>query len=74
MDGVKVPHQPLNPYTQFSKPRYAGASVYLFSAVLDRFFAQFAQINTFTRLRIRLSGHSQDYHVWPARSGERELL
>lgn len=59
---------------QFSKPRYAGASVYLFSAVLDHFFAQFAQINTFTRLRIRLSGHSQDYHVWPARSGERELL
>ncbi|ROQ30604.1 type VI secretion system baseplate subunit TssF [Gallaecimonas pentaromativorans] len=59
---------------RFSKPRYAGASVYLFSAVLDRFFAQFAQLNTFTRLRIKLTGHNQDYHVWPTRVGERELL
>ncbi|WP_115719849.1 type VI secretion system baseplate subunit TssF [Gallaecimonas mangrovi] len=59
---------------RFSKPRYAGASVYLFSAVLDRFFAQFAQLNTFTRLRIRLTGHHQDYHVWPTRVGEQELL
>ncbi len=58
----------------FSRPRYAGTSIYLFSAVLDRFFAQFAQLNSFTRLRIRLSGHSRDYHVWPARAGERELL
>ncbi|MCH8498316.1 MAG: type VI secretion system baseplate subunit TssF [Marinobacter sp.] len=59
---------------QFSKPRYAGTSIYLFSAVLDRFFAQFAQLNTFTRVRIRLTGQNQDYHVWPARLGERELL
>lgn len=58
----------------FSKPRYAGTSIYLFSAVLDRFFAQFAQLNSFTRVRIRMTGQSQDYHVWPARAGERELL
>ncbi len=59
---------------QFSKPRYAGTSIYLFSAILDRFFAQFAQLNSFTRVRIRLSGHNRDYHVWPARAGERDLL
>ena len=58
----------------FSRPRYAGTSIYLFSAVLDRFLAQFAQLNSFTRLRIRLAGHSRDYHVWPARAGERELV
>lgn len=58
----------------FSKPRYAGTSIYLFSAVLDRFFAQFAQLNTFTRVRIRLTGQNEDYQVWPARAGERELL
>lgn len=58
----------------FSRPRYAGTSIYLFSAVLDRFFAQFAQLNSFTRLRIRLAGHNRDYHVWPARAGERELV
>lgn len=58
----------------FSRPSYAGTSIYLFSAILDRFFAQFAQINTFTRVRIRLSGHHRDYCLWPARSGERELL
>ncbi|WP_404365724.1 type VI secretion system baseplate subunit TssF [Marinobacter sp.] len=59
---------------RFSRPRYAGTSIYLFSAILDRFFAQFAQLNSFTRVRIRLSGHNEDYHVWPARAGERELL
>ena len=59
---------------KFSKPRYAGTSIYLLSAVLDRFFAQFAQLNSFTRVRIRLSGQNQDYHVWPARVGEKELL
>lgn len=58
----------------FSKPRYAGTSIFLFSAVLDRFFAQFAQLNSFTRVRIRLAGQNQDYQVWPARAGERELL
>ena len=58
----------------FSRPRYAGTSIYLFSAVLDRFLAQFAQLNSFTRLRIRLSGHTRDYHAWPARAGERELV
>lgn len=58
----------------FSRPRYAGTSIYLFSAVLDRFFAQFAQLNSFTRLRIRLAGHNRDYHVWPARAGEQELV
>jgi type VI secretion system protein ImpG len=59
---------------RFSKPRYAGTSIYLFSAVLDRFFAQFAQLNSFTRVRVRLTGQTQDYHLWPARIGERELL
>ena len=58
----------------FSRPRYAGTSIYLFSAILDQFFAQFAQLNSFTRLRIRLAGHNRDYHVWPARAGERELI
>ncbi|UDL04786.1 type VI secretion system baseplate subunit TssF [Marinobacter sp. CA1] len=58
----------------FSKPSYAGTSIYLFSAILDRFFAQFTQVNTFTRVRIRLGGHHRDYCLWPARAGERELL
>ncbi|TVP60212.1 MAG: type VI secretion system baseplate subunit TssF [Halomonadaceae bacterium] len=58
----------------FSQSRYAGTSIYLFSAVLDRFFAQFAQLNSFTRVRIRLSGQNQDYHLWPARMGEGALL
>lgn len=58
----------------FSRSNYAGTSIYLFSAILDRFFAQFAQINTFTRVRIRLEGHHRDYYLWPARAGERELL
>lgn len=59
---------------RFSRPRYAGSSVFLFASVLEHFFAQFAHINTYTRLRIDFTGKPDSGHIWPARSGQRELL
>ncbi|MDR0672277.1 MAG: type VI secretion system baseplate subunit TssF, partial [Zoogloeaceae bacterium] len=50
---------------------YVGGSVYLFASVLERFFALYCTINSFTRLHVRtLQRHGEDVLAWPARSGE----
>ena len=48
--------------------------LFFFATVLDRFFALFAAINSFTRLKVTCHGSTQLYHQWPARIGERALL
>ncbi|MFT7681535.1 MAG: type VI secretion system protein ImpG [Moritella dasanensis] len=48
--------------------------LFFFATVLDRFFALFAAINSFTRLKVTCHGRTQLYHQWPARIGERALL
>ncbi|GHC69522.1 type VI secretion system baseplate subunit TssF [Limoniibacter endophyticus] len=50
------------------------ASAYLFASVLDRFFALYASINSFTRLTATLKGHSRPIASWPARAAMRPLL
>lgn len=49
-------------------------NLFFFATILDRFFAQFAAINSFTRLMITCHGSTQLYHQWPARVGNRALL
>ena len=58
----------------FARSAFAGSSLFFFAAVLERFFAHFAAINSFTRLSIRRLGDEQIYHRWPARSGSGALL
>ncbi|WP_394203316.1 type VI secretion system baseplate subunit TssF [Shewanella waksmanii] len=58
----------------FSKDHYAGSGVFFFCSVLDHFFAQFAVVNSFTRLSLRFSGQERRYYTWPARAGSRPLL
>jgi len=48
--------------------------MFFFATILDRFFALFAAINSFTRLKVTCHGSTQLYHQWPARIGERALL
>jgi len=47
--------------------------LYLFGCVLDRFFSQYASINSFTRFVLRDSSTGGQY-AWPLRSGNRPLL
>ncbi|MDR3212511.1 MAG: type VI secretion system baseplate subunit TssF [Azoarcus sp.] len=50
---------------------YVGGSVYLFAGVLERFFALYCTVNSFTRLRVRtVQQRDEDVLAWPARSGE----
>lgn len=51
-----------------------GLGVYLFSWVLDHFFATFATINSFTRLRVLSRGTNQVVYNGPARSGSKILV
>lgn len=51
-----------------------GMGVYLFAWVLDHFFATFATINSFTRLRVLSRGTNQMIYEGPARSGSKILV
>lgn len=59
---------------EFTQSSYAGSSIYFFANILDMFFAQYAALNSYTRLSIKLKEHEQVYHRWPARSGTKVLL
>jgi type VI secretion system protein ImpG len=54
--------------------RLEAFGTYLFASVLDRFFAQLASINSFTRLRVRTRSGSQIIYQGPARCGTKSLL
>jgi type VI secretion system protein ImpG len=54
--------------------RLGGHGLFLFSAVLDRFFALYCTINSFTRLTVAVKGRQGKLKTWPARAGERPLL
>ncbi|MER0237074.1 type VI secretion system baseplate subunit TssF [Fulvimarina sp. MAC8] len=49
-------------------------SAYLFGLVLERFFGLYATINTYTRLTVRLRGHSRPIASFAARAAERPLI
>ncbi len=48
---------------------YVGGSVYLFSSILERFFALYCAPNSFTRLRVETVQHREEELLWPARAG-----
>ncbi len=52
---------------------FQGTGAFMLGAVLDRFFARYVTLNTFTRTRIR-STRRGDLIVWPNRVGLRDTL
>jgi type VI secretion system protein ImpG len=59
---------------QFDGQRASGSSVFLLAAVLERFIAHYASINSFTRLTATLKGRLGVYRTWPPRAGDLQLL
>jgi type VI secretion system protein ImpG len=56
-------------------PRHTDAgTAYLFGAVLERFLSLYANLNSFTRLALRLTAASEPLKIWPARTGARPLV
>ena len=58
---------------EFDPRSWQAGGLYLLAAVLERFLALHATVNSFTRTRATLRGRSGTAATWPARSGTRVL-
>jgi type VI secretion system protein ImpG len=59
---------------ELDQTKFTGNSAYLFSSILDHFFALYCSINSFTKLKVVNKGQRKVIQEWPARSGEQLLL
>jgi type VI secretion system protein ImpG len=59
---------------ELDEHQYTGTGVYLFSSVLERYFAMYASLNSFSQLVVRLKGSDAPLKRWPPRAGEEPLL
>lgn len=59
---------------QFDEDRFTGNGLYLFAAVLDRFFALYASVNTFTRTVATVARREGVYKRFPSRIGDALVL
>jgi type VI secretion system protein ImpG len=58
----------------FDPARIDRGAAYLFASVLDRFFALYSSINSYTRLSVVMKGQAEPLVAFPARCSERPLL
>lgn len=58
----------------FDEDQYAGGGVFLFASVLERFFGQFASLNSFSILKARCEQRKEMLREWPPRAGWKTLL
>jgi len=58
---------------EFDEEPFAGLGVFLMGAVLERFLARAASINSFVETTIRTK-QRQEIMLWPARTGKRQML
>jgi type VI secretion system protein ImpG len=59
---------------EFDEQQFAGSGVYLFAAVLDRFLAGYASMNSFSQLTARSTLRKEALGKWPPRAGTQALL
>jgi len=57
-----------------NEERFEGQGLYLFASVLERFFALYAPMNSFTRLVLKSKQRNLAIKKWPPRVGEKVLL
>jgi len=58
----------------FDETLMSGNSTFLFASILERFFALYCSINTFTRLVARVKGRQDILKKWPPRIGSQPLI
>lgn len=58
----------------FDEDLYVGSGAFMFSAVLSRFFALYAAINSFTQLNIKSRQREGIWKQWPPMAGEKTVL
>ena len=58
----------------FDEQQFAGSGLYLFAAVLERFLAGYASMNSFAQLTARSTLRKEALAKWPPRAGTQTLL
>jgi type VI secretion system protein ImpG len=58
----------------FDEPQYVGTGLYLFASVLERFFALYASVNSFTQLVASTRQREGILRRWPPRAGEQIVV
>lgn len=53
---------------------FVGGGVYLFSSVIEHFFAQYVSLNSFSQLRVTTKQRKEVLREWAPRAGNRTLL
>lgn len=63
-------------HLEFDESRYSGGGIYLLAAVLERFLALYASMNSFSALvaRVRQQHRTYTLREWPPRAGDRILV
>ena len=69
-----VPARGTQVHMNLDEQQFAGGGVYLFAAVLDRFLAGYASINSFSQLTVRTNLRKEVMRTWPPRAGTKVLL
>lgn len=59
---------------ELDEQQFTGAGAYLFGAVLDRFLAGYASMNSFAQLTARTNLRKEPMNTWPPRAGNQVLL
>jgi type VI secretion system protein ImpG len=59
---------------EFDEEKYVGSGLFLFAAVLERFFGLYTSLNSFTQMIARTQQHEEPLKRWPPRAGEQILL
>jgi type VI secretion system protein ImpG len=59
---------------EFDEDRFVGSGVFLFAAVLEKFFGLYTSLNSFTQLIAKTKQRETALKKWPPRAGEQILL
>lgn len=59
---------------ELDEDQFVGSGVFLFAAILERFFGMYVSLNSFTQLRLRTPQRKEVVHTWPPRSGRKTLV
>jgi type VI secretion system protein ImpG len=58
---------------QFDDEKFTGSGLFLFASVLERFFALYSTLNSFSKMVATVKGREGDLRRWPPRIGEKVL-
>jgi type VI secretion system protein ImpG len=69
-----IPARGIQVEMEFDEQQFAGSGAYLFAAVIDRFLAGYAAMNSFSQLTAQSTLRKEAMGKWPPRAGTQALL